>query len=232
MNQSLGLVIFALIVAVVIVVLAVVNYRREQTMKRLAEISLQKGWQFVKSPSAYVDCILRGQDADVRWELRYTNREKTFNTFNRENVESIVWFSSAAGSRNGTIFVSPKMVEVPNLGGFDGVNTMAATFLNKMLRALGIDISGSSPQAVGSEAFQSKYLTLAPDDSTARQLIADIEAQLLRWSETNRLNMPSIVIDATGVTLRVVRNNLSVQSQCQMAEQMTSLGMTVVNAMR
>lgn len=229
MNQSSGLIIFALIIAVVIAVLVIVNYRRKQTMKRLAEISMQKGWQFVKNPSAYVDCILRGQNGEVHWELRYINREKTFN---RENVESVVWFSSAAVSRNGTIFVSPKMVEIPDFGGFEGTNAMAATLLNKMLHTLGIDTSGSSLQPVGSEVFQNKYWTLAPDDSTARRLIASIEARLLNWPETNKLNMPSITIDSTGVTLRVVRNNLSVQSQSQMAEQMTSLGMAVVNAMR
>lgn len=232
MDLSFGLVIFIAIFAVTLVVLFFVARQRDQALKGLAELSAQRGWQFERKPSAYVDCVLRGQGAGVRWELQYINKERTSSS--EDNVESILWFSSGAKAANGTTLVYPRLGGIPsNLqpGNLQVSNALAGELLNKMMRALGVDISGSSLQAAGSTAFQAKYMTLAPDAPSAQRLAAAVEFQLLNWPGTGSLfNMPSLIVDTRGVTVRVARNGLPTGHQIQVAEHMVSLGVAAVNA--
>jgi hypothetical protein len=236
MTQYYGLIIFILIFVGVIVALLFSNRQRDEISKHLAEISLQKGWKFQNKPSAYVDCIIRGQESDFRWELSYINKERSQYNLKNESVESIVWFSPDVTTSNGSIVLYPKLGNIPNspqLANPEGFNNLARGLLNTILQASGIDASNSSPQEVGSPPFQSKYMVMAPDAPSAQRLVSAVQVFLLDWPVTgDNLKLPSIIIDPKGITVRVVRNGLPINFQYQIAETVVSLGIDAANGVR
>ena len=236
MNSFWGPVVFVLIFAVVILALIFSNVQRAKLLQRLAELSRLKGWQFVSKPGVYVDCSIQAQQAGVSWELRYINKERSHFSLKAESVESIVWFSSQAATRNGSCVLYPRLGKLPanpRLANMDGLSSLANGLLANILQASGVDISGASVQTAGSPEFQSRYMVMAPDGATAQRLAAVFEPYLLSWPRANSpMNLPSVIINSSGTTIRVVRNSTSLKFQCQMAEDLPALGTAMVQAMK
>jgi hypothetical protein len=228
MNTSLGLNILALLVVILLTRTILSAVQQRQVPKLLAELAAQKGWQLEKSPSTFVDCLLRGQSADSPWEMKYINQEQTTG---RQKTASIVWSSEAAKSPASSILICPKLANLPS-SAVQGSET-GQLILQGMLQRAGLNASDLRLQTAGSTLFQAKYLVMAADPALAEKVVANVETALLNWPATSSpYSKPSLWVDANGVQTRINRTGTSASYQYQVAEPLIQLGLAAVNAIK
>ncbi len=236
MDQTIGMIIFAGIIVLVLITLLVSNRQREKLLEQLAEMAGQRGWQFEKKVSKFVDCVIRGQYSDIRWELKFINHELAHSGTNSQNAETITWVSTNAAARDGAVIFYPRLGRVPANAAPEslaGLGMLAMQLLNSFFRASGIDISRSVPQNAGTLDFQRKYISMAPEGTNVQVIASAIETQLGNWPETkSAFNLPAVIIDASGVTVRVVRTSTSTDFQYRAAELIIPIGIAVVSVLK
>lgn len=236
MVLPVGVILSIALAVLVLIVLVISSRQKEKLLEQLAELAGQRGWQFEKKPSRNVDCVIRGQYSDIHWEMKYVTHDRSFSGRDSENAESIIWFSADAAARDGALIFFPRLGSLPANAAPEslaGLGLLAMTLLNNFFRQAGIDTSRSSPQNAGSADFQRKYICMAPDGSAAQKVAAALETQLGSWPETKTpFNMPAVIIDASGVTVRINRTSTPQAFQYKAAELITPIGIAAVNAAR
>jgi hypothetical protein len=231
MSDVIGWSIFLLLWVGAIVLLVYTRRRRARLRERLVELSQRKGWHLEAQPERLVDFILRGQQSGVDWEIRYATETQA-----AETGPTTATFRSEAVAFPGTVLVYPKSVQVqidPKMGKVGELKGITGTLFNWSMKMVGLDVSESSFQEVGTRAFLDKYLLLAPDVDIARRLVGAIERDLLNWPATRIYRqLPMVVVNPDGVTVRVVREGTSLEHQLQLAERLVAIGVATVRAFK
>ncbi len=236
MILPVGVILSIGLAAVILIIVVISNRQKEKLLEQLADLAARRGWQFEKKPSRYVDCAIKGQYSDIRWELKFVTHDRSFTGTDSENAETITWFSADAATRDGAIVFFPRLGNLPANAAPESLarlGMLAMQLLNNFFQRAGIDISRSTPQNAGSLDFQRKYITMAPDGSPVQTIAAALETQLGNWSEKkSAFNLPAVIIDSNGVTVRVIRTSTPADFQYRTAELITPVGIAAVNALR
>ena len=231
MSDFLGWAVFILIWALAIGVWIFTSRRRGKLGEQLVELSRRRGWHFEPRPQQLVDCLIRGQDAGVDWEIRYATDVQ-----GGEAGQSSATFRSEAVAFPGTLLAYPKTTQMqidPHMGKVGELKGIAGTLFNWSMKLIGIDISDSSFHEVGTSAFLEKYLVLAPGAESARRLVGAVERELLNWpAARSRTSLPVVIVNPDGVTVRLVRDGTSLDYQVQIAERLVALGVEAVRGFR
>jgi len=180
----------------------------------VVELARLKGWQLDLRPQRLVDFLLSGKDSGVKWGHRCGTGVR-----GGETSKSTVTFRSEAIAFPGTVLRLPKSVQIqidPRMGKVGALKGIVGTPFNWNMKMIGLAVSASSFQEVGTRAFLDKYLVLAPDAEVARRLVGAVERDLLNWPATRLYSQqPMVIVNPDGVTVRVVREGSSLDSQLQ-----------------
>lgn len=191
---TLSLLVILVTGLLVILIFVLVRRNRSEQEKRLAQMSLERGWrlELVKERLTYGQRI-HHQD----WVMELlTQSSGSSEAAGSSNVTaSTVWKSPVIGS---TVLVGPRTVQI-SLGG------LGETLTRQILQtALGEEAQGLEEIKAGSEEFRKHYMIWAKDTEVVMRLINPFfESTLLNWSKY----APTVKRTAQGlsVELRDVR---------------------------
>ena len=184
--------------------------RRSQQLQQLGELAEQKGWTLTTgSESAPVS--LSGAQDGIAWTM--TQHRRSSATYNSDTYTDAVnqWFiewCSSASLPEGNVLLWPGGSLLGDPSRLSGTVGRLASKILAM--AVDLPLHNATPVLAGSDELRKKYTVFASSVEAARFVLIGVEKMLVEWPvHPAGFNMPSVSVDASGVTIRLERSGAS-----------------------